>query len=101
MVILWPKSRGAGIMVSDFINEHNGYLKLTDDEYARGLTIYPQLKQQAREFLEYGENKEGYWISEKFKTQIEHAALLAEVKYPREEGYKLVWIFDHSSCHGA
>ncbi len=34
-------------------------------------------------------------------AQIEHAALLAEVKYPQEEGYKLVWIFDHSSCHGA
>ncbi len=53
-------------MVSDFIDEHNGYLKLTDNEYARGRTIYPQLKWQAREFLEYGENKEGYWTSKKF-----------------------------------
>ena len=26
MVVLRPKSRGAGIMVSDFIDEHNGYL---------------------------------------------------------------------------
>ena len=34
-------------------------------------------------------------------AQIERAVLIAEVKYPREKGYKLVWIFDHSSCHGA
>ena len=60
MTILRPKSKGTGIMVSDFIDEHNGYLKLTDDEYANGLATYPQLKRQAREYLEYGENKEGY-----------------------------------------
>ena len=52
-------------------------------------------------YLEYGENKEGYWTSEKFMAQIEVAATIAEVKYPREEGYRLVFIFDHSSCHGA
>ena len=34
-------------------------------------------------------------------AQIEAAATTAELKYPREEGYRLVWIFDHSSCHGA
>ena len=35
MTFLRPKSKGTGIMVSDFIEEHNGYLKLTDDEYAQ------------------------------------------------------------------
>lgn len=34
-------------------------------------------------------------------AQIKDAAVLAEVKYPRDQGYKLVWLFDHSSCHGA
>ena len=29
MTILRPKSKGAGTMVSDFIEEHNGYLRLT------------------------------------------------------------------------
>ena len=28
-----PKSIGAVIMVSDFIDEHNGFLALTEDEY--------------------------------------------------------------------
>lgn len=27
------KGRGAGIMVSDFVDEHNGFLALTDEEY--------------------------------------------------------------------
>ena len=34
-------------------------------------------------------------------AQIEDAVKIAEVKYPREKGYGLVFIFNHSSCHGA
>ena len=45
---------------------------------------------------EYGENKEGI-----FMAQIEDAVKIAEVKYPHEKGYRLVFIFNHSSCHGA
>ena len=48
--------------------------------------------------LEYGEGKEGYWTSERFMTQIREAARITDVKYPRE-GWRVVWIFDHSSCH--
>ena len=33
--VLKPKSRGSGIMVSDFIDEHNGYLRLTDEEFSQ------------------------------------------------------------------
>lgn len=40
-----PKSKGAGIMVSDFINEHNGFLALTDDEYKRAAEVNPSQKQ--------------------------------------------------------
>ena len=102
MQILKPKSKGSGIMVSDFIEEHNGYLRLTAEEFEEAKGNYPSLtRHQARAYLEYGENKEGYWTSEKFMAQIEHAATIAEIKYPRDEGSRLVWIFDHSSCHGA
>ena len=34
-------------------------------------------------------------------TQIKDAVMIAGCKYPRDQGYCLVWIFDHSSCHGA
>ena len=30
------KSKGAGIMLSDFISEQNGYLRLTDEEFVAG-----------------------------------------------------------------
>lgn len=31
--VMRPKSNGSGIMVSGFIDENNGYLKLTQEEY--------------------------------------------------------------------
>ena len=88
-------------MVSDFTEEHNGYLQLTDQEFEEAKKSNPRLKKQARAFLEYGENKEGYWTSERFMSQIDDATTITEIKYPREKGYCLVWIFDRSSCHGA
>ena len=99
--MLVPKSRGAGIMISDFISEEGGYLCLTDDEFAAGLDKYPQLKQFARRSIEYGENRDGYWTSERFLEQLKDSTQIVECKYPREQGYKVIWIFDHSSCHGA
>ncbi len=51
--------------------------------------------------MEYGEAKEGYWTSAKFMKQLEEAEKIAVAKYPRQEGWKLVWVFDHSSCHAA
>ena len=96
-----PKSKGSGIMISDFIDERNGYLELTQEEYEEAKKKNPSIKKYARQQLEYGEAKEGYWTSEKFMGQNKEAVKIAEVKYPKEEGWKIVWIFDHSSCHAA
>lgn len=52
------------------------------------------------QLLEYEESK-GYWTSEKFLAQLKEAVKIAEAKYPKEDGWKIVWIFDHSSCHSA
>ena len=59
-IILKPKGQGRGIMVSDFIDEHNGYLALTDAEYEQGKQTCPDLQQQARKLLKYGAEFEGY-----------------------------------------
>ena len=56
---------------------------------------------QDSERLEYGEAKEGYWTSEKFMKQIKEVVKIADFKYPKEDGRKIVWIFDHSSCNAA
>ena len=38
---LKPKDQGRGIMVSDFIEEHFGYLALTNDEFDRAKIRFP------------------------------------------------------------
>jgi len=51
-------------MVSDFVTEHDGLLKLSDLEIARQENI--TINQEARELLHYGAANEGYWTGEKF-----------------------------------
>ena len=99
--MLKPKSKGSGIMVSDFIDEHNGFLALSDEEHDKAKVSNPRIHKYAREFLEYGESKEGYWTRDKFVAQMHRAIEMAEIKYPKEEGWCHVWVFDHSSCHAA
>lgn len=99
--VMRPKTKGSGIMVSDFVDESNGYLALTQQEYDAAKQDDPTIKMYARQLLEYGEAKEGYWTSDRFMEQIKEAVKIADVKYPRAKGYRVVWIFDHSSCHAA
>ena len=56
MQTLKPKSMGSSIMVSDFIDEQIGYLANTH--------------QEAREYLEIGVNKEGFWNNDRFMKQV-------------------------------
>ena len=89
-------------MVSDFIDEKNGYLCLTQEEYVRAREVDSStVCMEARCLFEYGEAKEGYWTSDKFVQQMKVAIRIAEFKYPKQEGWRHVWIFDHSSCHAA
>lgn len=59
--VMRPKSKGSGIMVSDFIEEKHGYLALTQEEYDRVKLTDPSAKMYARQLLEYGAAREGYW----------------------------------------
>ena len=93
-----PRSKGAGIMVSDFIDELHGFLAFSDEEYEEAKKSNPNIRKYARELLEYGESREGYWNRDKF---IQGAASIAELKYPKSAGWRHVWVFDHSSCHAA
>ena len=99
--VICPKSKGSGIMVSDFIEEKGGYLHLTDSEHDNIKEADPTIRKYAHQLFEYGEAKEGYWTSEKFMSHIKEAEKIAVAKYLRQEGWRLVWIFDHSSCHAA
>jgi hypothetical protein len=96
-----PKSKGSGIMLSDFVEERNGLLCLSDEEFERAKLVDGSAKKYARKLLEYGANREGYWTSDKFMDTIKDVVKLVEIKYPRSDGWRVVLIFDHSSCHAA
>lgn len=95
-----PKSLGRGLMISDFVTEHDGLLKLSDSELEIARHDNITINQEARQILHYGAASEGYWTSEKFLVQVQSAITIAEFKYPKDSN-TLVWLFDQSSCHCA
>ena len=54
-----PKGQGRGIMISDFIEEYNGYLRFDDTEYETAKCTNPNVKKEARFLLKYGADSEG------------------------------------------
>ena len=70
----------------------------SDEEHEGLKRTKPRCPQAARQTLEYGAEKEGYWTGDRFMKQVETAADIAEFKYPAAT-HTLVWLFDQSSCH--
>ena len=68
MQTLKPKSMGSAIMVSDFIDEQIVYLANTH--------------QEAREYLEIGVNKEGFWNNDRFMKQVQKTVTIFESVHP-------------------
>ena len=99
-VPIQPKSLGRGIMISDFVIEHDGLLSLSDSELEIARHDNITINQEGRQILHYGAASEGYWTSEKFLAQVQSAIAIAEFKYPKDSN-TLVWLFDQSSCHCA
>lgn len=62
--VLKSKSRGSG--VSDFIDERNGYPRLTDVKFTQAIDKVDGLQKEVCSFLEYGKEHEGYWTAKKF-----------------------------------
>ena len=57
--------------------------------------INPSTRKYARDFLEYGENKEGHWNHDRVMEQIKRAVDIAEIKCPKRNGWHHVWVCDH------
>ena len=98
-----PKGRGSSIMVSEFIEEQDGYLALSDQQYEFEVAHNERqdIGKSALKILKIGEQQEGYWNSERFMKQVAEAVKIAEVKYPPSQGYHHIWCFDHSCGHTA
>lgn len=95
---LLPKTKGSGIMVSDFVEEHDGYLAFTPEEHHAAKAKSPSIPQSARVLFEYGADKEGYWTGDRFMSQVKTACDIAEFKFNPEK-HTIVFVFDQSSCH--
>ena len=92
---LRKKGQGKSIMVSEFLLETAGRLKLSDDE----ILLNPNVPIEARKFLKPGKNEEGWWTAEHLLNQvINYAIPIFEAKYPNCIG---VFAFDNSTNHGA
>ena len=78
---LLPKTKGSGVMVSDFVEEHRGYLELTPEEHDVAKVKFPTIPNSARVIFEYGAEKEGYWTGDKFMAQVKTACDVADSIY--------------------
>ena len=65
--VIQPKTKCAGVMVSDFIEQHHRFIQLTDNELRVATAQNPDFPKSARVLFEYGAEKEGYWTAEIFK----------------------------------
>ena len=99
-LILHPKSQGRGLMVSDFIDEHAGYLHLSPEEHEIAKLSMPDIPDKARIVFKFGAQGDGYWNNELFIAQVKTAMSIAEFKYPKTHN-TLVFLFDQSSGHCA
>ena len=97
--VIRPKTRGAGIMVSDFINEYNGYLRLSEEEFSATVKKHPQLRRQDHEFLDTERSMKGIGQLKNSLNSLKLHPLLQTSKL-WNEGYRVCFVFDHSSCHG-
>jgi hypothetical protein len=94
-----PKSKGRGIMVSEFLLPFGRLDLSTLSEQAReNLMTRCALKSaEAVEIFEFGKNNRGYWDGADLVKQIKEKALpIAEALYP---GYSLLFVFDNATSH--
>ena len=87
-------------MVSEFIEEKDGYLALSDEQYEFEVANTDEdVNKSTRAILEIGEHREGYWNNDRFMEQMAKAVKIAETKYPSSQGYSHIWCLDHSCGH--
>ena len=82
-------------MVSDFLLETDGRLKLNENE----ILLYPEVPVEARKFLNPGKNEEGWWTAKHLLEQVKNIAIpIFEIVHPNAIA---IFAFDNSTNHGA
>eukprot|EP00733_Pompholyxophrys_punicea_P001221 Pompholyxophrys_punicea_v1_NODE_557_length_1654_cov_6.640195.p1 type:complete len:230 gc:universal NODE_557_length_1654_cov_6.640195:366-1055(+) len=84
--------RNQRLMVSDFICEEIGYLRVSEAERIK----YNLKSASARVIFEYGKNREGYWGNAHLREQMKNTIALHNVVFPNAQA---LFVFDNSSGH--
>jgi hypothetical protein len=89
---LKPKSKGKGIMVSEFLCATQGRLHYTNESHSVPEKVY------ATEIIKYGSGKsdDGWWNAEKMVEQTKTAISIFNKAFPSDIA---VFAFDNSSGH--
>ena len=92
---LRKKGNGRSIMVSEFLSEECGRLKLNEQQHQAN----PLIPKEARVYLQPGKDREGYWTSEHLVEQVKTKAIpIFESLFPN---CIALFAFDNSSNHAA
>lgn len=101
---LRPKGMGASIMVSEFLCETIGRLRLNEEEKEQNQRLLDndpaKLKfDEACVIIEPGKNKDGWWTAAHVAEQLEKRAIpIFERTHPE---CKAIFLFDNSTNHNA
>ena len=92
---LRPKGQGRCIMVSDFLCECHGPLRLSPEQQS----VHPNVPKESRILLHPGKNAEGYWTNAKLVEQARDRAIpIFRILHPYCDG---LFAFDNSQNHHA
>ena len=92
---LRKKGNGRSIMISEFLTEINGRLRLQQEDIEK----YPNIPKEARCYLKPGVNQDGYWTADHLIEQIKNKVIpIFETLYP---DCVAVFAFDNNSNHAA
>ena len=90
-----PKGDGRSVMVSAFLCECHGILRLNEEQQIQ----YPDVPADSTVFLKPGVNAEGYWKNSDLVAQVKDKALpIFKVLHPDSDG---LFVFDNSQNHHA
>jgi hypothetical protein len=97
--VLQKKTKGKSLMVSDFLCETYGRLKIPADQQQEYLQQHPNASCEARQFFKPGANADGYWTGAHVISQVcDRAIPIFEKLHPGCTG---VFVFDNSTAHDA
>ena len=90
---LRPKGQGRSIMVSEFLCECHGAMKLNQEQRER----FPEFPFETRTIIVPGKNQDGYWTAENLVDQVKKKAMpIFKTLHPDADA---LFLFDNSQNH--